>query len=808
MLSQELRPSTWSEVAGQKENIKILKAVVKDPENAPKCLIFEGAYGSGKCVEENTRVFTSEGYLKIKDLVMEPVFDKEGFMDISKRNIRVKDYQKASHFYYGGLKDTIKISSSKFNIEGTPNHRVLVLGDSGMEWKYLSDMKVGDYIAMDITEDFLIDRVSVDIPFFKYNDDEFEKGYFLGSLLGDGYVVKHKDGNRIRFNGTKESCDRISNMFYDTKNLYTKLTKEDEKEDLYHLYIVSKELKDFLVEEGLEGNSENRTIPEWFFCTNRDFLSGVLTGIYDADGTAGVIDLGVISEGLAKGFKDILTMFGVVSSYSTTRIKDCMYTNGNKKNHRLHRVMVNGITNLKKCLNIFHFKKEYKWEALKSVIERMESYEESGRNNNREVIPRTKFFNQEVERLYQEVKSQLDEKNGRNWGWKEYHTNNPCFSLRKNSHQRAANKLSWKKLKNELVDKSRFESPIDDIIEKYEFVEVEKVEKSRSIVYDLTVPETHAFMANGIINHNTTSARILVKELNNIKDSSVKLEDTPFYYEFDSTVVGNVEEIRKMRDTFNFSYGDYWRVVVFDEAHSVSSAAQNALLKMLEEVTGKTIFVFCTTEVNKILPTIRSRSLELSFNPVPPEDIVKNLDGVSVKKGITISDEVKRLIADRSNGHMRNAHMLLDKYLLLGEQDFIDSVKSAVTLYCDYLIAIYNQDAEKVQLILNSLMNIPKDSLQADWNTVMTESLKSFCGFEVRHKDIKRLVDTYKSDFQIVSSCYMSTWIKNAFIDMPYFQATMLNLYLVIGSAVKKKNATPVPSANARPVGRYGAPVR
>lgn len=302
----------------------------------------------------------------------------------------------------------------------------------------------------------------------------------------------------------------------------------------------------------------------------------------------------------------------------------------------------------------------------------------------------------------------------------------------------------------------------------------------------------------------TTSARILVRELNNIKDN-IDLESSSFYYEFDSTVVGNVEEIRRMRDMFSFSYGDYWRVVVFDEAHSVSTAAQNALLKMLEEVTGKTIYVFCTTEPNKILPTIRSRSLELQFNPVQVKDIISNLDKVSMDMGITISDDVKRIIAYRSGGHMRNAHMLLDKYLLLGEEDFKDSVKSAIGLYCDFLISIYNEDSENVLNNLNSLMDIPKDSLQSDWNIFMTESLRSFCGFEIDNPDIKRVISVYKSDFQFVSSCYMSQWIKNAFIDMPYFQATFLNIYIVLKGALgKKRGGVVAQQVTGTPNGRYG----
>ena len=309
----------------------------------------------------------------------------------------------------------------------------------------------------------------------------------------------------------------------------------------------------------------------------------------------------------------------------------------------------------------------------------------------------------------------------------------------------------------------------------------------------------------------STSARILVRELNKLGPEYVgdTLLNSKFYEEYDSTIIGNIDMIRRLRDDWTVNYGEYYRVIVLDECHAVSTAAQNALLKVFEETQGRIFFVLCTTEPNKVLPTIRSRSLELQFNPVPVEDIVKNLERVVQDRNISISDESIRLIADRADGHMRNAHMLLDKYQLLGEQDFKDSVKSSVSLYCDFLIAIHKGDSDKVLETLNDLMNVPKDNLHSDWNTVMTESLKGFCGFEVKHEDIKNLINTYKSDFQYVSNCYMSTWIKNAFIDMPNFQATMLNLYIVLSGAFKKKEVqSQQTQSNIRSNSRYGTPIR
>ena len=483
----------------------------------------------------------------------------------------------------------------------------------------------------------------------------------------------------------------------------------------------------------------------------------------------------------------------------------------------------------------------------------------------------------------------------------------------------------------------------------------------------------------------TTLSRIVAKELNHIKDENYNILESPFYYELDSTVVGNIEEIRKLRDVFAVSYSDSWRVVTLDECvhyetnirvmdaqgkefccrigklvskkpvgwkalsvnkegvfsykpilnffnngkkdfykvdievsrktynrncrsyynksvvctnnhrffdenfkevmlkdlkvgdvistyedysnnkairrsiyykfyegnfkflgkgiiksikpyvdthvsaydievadnhnyvtaggivlhncHAVSSVAQTALLKMLEETQGNTLYILATTDPQKLLPTIRSRALEVHFSPVPVNEIVDNLTHVAEKYDIEISQKVKQIIADRSGGHMRNAHMFLDKYLLLGEEEFIKSVHSALSLYVDYLEAVYNDNKDDILKSLNLLTDIPKDILKEDWNTLVVESMKVSCGFECIHEDIKRLLSVYGKDFGILSQCYMSNWVRDAFIDMPYFQVVFLNLYKVIRGQMQKV------SINSNRVGnkeenKFGKPVR
>lgn len=774
MLSQELRPKTLDDMAGQEEAKRLIKAIIKNPENAPKVLLFCGSFGTGKCVTGDTRVHTSDGYKRIDELVQNPEYDEEGFMDISPQNIKVVGDILATHHYYGGKKKVVKISSREFSIKGTPNHRVKVYGGKGgLVWKRLDKITKDDYVAIPIKDVILFDNKSEDYSFFRGGASEFDKGFILGSIFSQSI------GNGVDLSEMSDTID----VFGNSASINSFCCRVDgliEDISYNHVRFSHKDLSKYIYEYGLSHN-----VPEFVFSSNRKFIVGFLSAFFSFLGDYD-FTVSSLSESVVRDIQNLLYLLGIVSSVIETSTYKCKLSILHRRSREVF------------CDTIV-ISDDIQGVLLRKSICNMTSKEEYIPNNTY-----TKFITARIRHLLRSTA--LDDSLSSHINFDKW------FSFIKYDDRKSLSLKSYHDVlehANMDIFKDRTLKHFDTLLNTHIFIRVSEIKELSSYdVYDLTVEGTHTFTANGLINHNTTASRIVGRELNNIKDENYDLLNSPFYYEFDSTVVGNVEEIKKLRDIFTVSFGDYWRIVVLDETHTVSSQAQAAMLKMFEETKGKTIYILATTDPQKLLPTIRSRALEINFNDVPVEAIVDNLTKVSDDRGLNLSEEIKLLIADRSGGHMRNAHMLLDKYILLGEEDFKDSIKSSVTLFCDYLIATYKNDKDAVLSNINDLLSIPKDNLQSDWSIVMTESLRSFCGFDCRHKDIKRLVDTYGSDFNIIAQCYMSTWVKNMFVDIPYTQATLLNMYKVVQGALEKKRSQSGVGSVQSVASKYGRPVR
>ena len=207
-------------------------------------------------------------------------------------------------------------------------------------------------------------------------------------------------------------------------------------------------------------------------------------------------------------------------------------------------------------------------------------------------------------------------------------------------------------------------------------VSVELVKDVETV--DFTLPETHSFIANGLISHNTTSARIYAKamccehltaegEPCNECDTCKDIMDGsyPDVIELDAASENSVQGIRDLIKTLSYlpTRGER-KVVILDEVHCLSQAANNALLKTLEEPPEFVRFVFCTTEPEKVLETIRSRCLMFRFNDITTRDIEARLRYIADSENVPIDDAALNAIARNSNGGMRDAIMLLEQAYL------------------------------------------------------------------------------------------------------------------------------------------------
>lgn len=139
------------------------------------------------------------------------------------------------------------------------------------------------------------------------------------------------------------------------------------------------------------------------------------------------------------------------------------------------------------------------------------------------------------------------------------------------------------------------------------------------------------------------------------------------YREEDGGSKGGIEQIREIINESKYKAldGADKKIVVFDEAHGISKAGQNALLKELEE-GGGSIYIFCTTEPEKVLPTVTSRCIPFEINKVPLNLIKERLIYICEKENIEYNEKALELLIKARKGHIRDCLKELDKLSSLG----------------------------------------------------------------------------------------------------------------------------------------------
>ncbi|MDE6138411.1 MAG: DNA polymerase III subunit gamma/tau, partial [Candidatus Gastranaerophilales bacterium] len=156
-----------------------------------------------------------------------------------------------------------------------------------------------------------------------------------------------------------------------------------------------------------------------------------------------------------------------------------------------------------------------------------------------------------------------------------------------------------------------------------------------------------------------------------------------------------------------------YKIYIIDEVHMLTNQAFNALLKTLEEPPKNVIFILATTEVHKVLDTIKSRCQRFDFKRITTEDIAKHLRYISDSENINITDEALSYIAQNSAGGMRDSIALLDQLSVLNSKDSAISVDDINNLLgrlsfgalTDLFSAIADSNQNNALSVLNDIYN-------------------------------------------------------------------------------------------------------
>jgi len=221
----------------------------------------------------------------------------------------------------------------------------------------------------------------------------------------------------------------------------------------------------------------------------------------------------------------------------------------------------------------------------------------------------------------------------------------------------------------------------------------------------------------------TTCARILAKTINcenpspegeacNTCHSCTSFNEgtSMNIHELDAASNNSVEDIRSLVEQVRFApQAGRYKVYIIDEVHMLSSAAFNAFLKTLEEPPSYAIFILATTEKHKILPTILSRCQIFDFKRITLQDTVDHLQAIAGKEHFRAEETALQLIAQKSEGCMRDALSILDKIVSFtnGEVSYGNTIEHLNILDADYYFRLVDcmleQDLAGAMLLYNDI---------------------------------------------------------------------------------------------------------
>ena len=276
----------------------------------------------------------------------------------------------------------------------------------------------------------------------------------------------------------------------------------------------------------------------------------------------------------------------------------------------------------------------------------------------------------------------------------------------------------------------------------------------------------------------TTCARILAKTINcenrtaageacNICQSCVSFDagTSLNIHELDAASNNSVDDIRSLVEQIRFApQAGKYKVYIVDEVHMLSSAAFNAFLKTLEEPPPFAIFILATTEKHKIIPTILSRCQIFDFKRITNNDTIEHLHEICEKEGIKADKAALHVIAQKSEGCLRDALSILDKIVSFtnGEINYANTLEHLNILDEDYYFKLLNNMYQ--QQLSDAMLLYDEINQKGFEGDTLIEGLSEFMRNLLVSKDTKAAIllevaDDFKQKYLEAAQMIPTGWL-------------------------------------------------
>ena len=651
--TERYRPVKVDDVVGDFRDK--IKKYLENPEALPNFLLHSKVPGTGKCITGDSIILTQNGMISFEQYCN----DNNIVNEYTNKNELVfcgeNNFVKTEYIYKSNDKVISIKTKHGHEIKGTKNHKIKIFDvKQGLIWKKLSEIKKDDIIPIFYNTNIFGNNNKFDYKI--YNNIVKKKGdnstieltkkpkeinndiaYLLGVLVANSVIKKD-----VRISTHKDWLQKkLMNIIKENFDINAKYDYDKRIKKVVGVNISRKKLTEFFIYVcGCSSNTaREKFIPKIILQSSKDIQMNFLNGLFEdswIDKNAGnSINFSTASDRLAIEIEYMLLNLGLYNTHKTKYL--------DKYKHIYHNICINAEHSK---VFIQYFNGYYKNEYINFC-----------NNPNTNILT----YNNKISEY---VKNKRKQNNINRFNVKSLITQKQL----RGSIYKVKNNLTIATTEEKYLNELKIFLEKDIILDCIENIK----ELDRQNIYDFHIPNTHSFLANGIINHNTTLAKCIINELgcdalilNSSDDRKIE------------TVREKVKEFAITKSTKN----NLRRCVFLDEFDGMLKASQEALRNVMETYSSNVFFILTCNNINKVIEPIKSRCVVIPFAYPSKEEIYSYVEKIVIKEKMNYSEDGLRKLVELNYPSIRNCVLALQDLYTVGNPVTEETVKPVNEIY-------------------------------------------------------------------------------------------------------------------------------